>query len=153
MNTSTEILNVSMDSFIKYQEYSPDTGLSELKNIDRVTSICGDLWHLTDHIWNEYKKHLHKKYSDIGAFRKELLNDCNELGILHDIFTQKKHAVISRPKSEFSKLEVYEGNLICFSDPPAINVVFKNNSKINITIILEKVFYFWRDYISELKTQ
>lgn len=151
MSISIDILEASTQAFIKYQVYTAEDGLSELRNIETVISICTNLWHLTDNVWNEYNDSLNKTYSGIGEFRTDLIGACEELAILHDITTKRKHATVSKPKSEFSELQVYEGSALFFSDSPAVLIVMKNGEKRNVIEVIQKVLQFWSYYIYGLR--
>nr|DAU78297.1 MAG TPA: hypothetical protein [Caudoviricetes sp.] len=150
MGTSLNILDASLQSFIEYQDYNPENGLLALKNIEIVIPICSNLWHLTDNIWNDYNDSLKITYSDIGQFRIDIIKSCKELALLHDIITQRKHASISRPKSDFSRLQIYEGSPINFEDSPAVFIITKDGQKRNVVEVIDKVLQFWYSFIYDL---
>ncbi len=149
MQKVSDLIEEIVQQYLKFIDYSVEDGLSEQKNIASFKSICSNLWHLSDWIWKEYTS-FQEQYSNIGEFRSYLFGLCNELKIMHDIVNTSKHLELTRPKSNFKELRIYEGDSLSFSNPPCILIVLKNGKKKNGTKIIKKVLDFWSHFMNDL---
>lgn len=149
MQKVSDLIDEIDKQYLKFIDYSAEDGFSEQKNVTSFKSICSNLWHLNDWVWKEYTS-FHEQFSNIGEFRSYLFGLCNELKIMHDIVNTSKHLELTRPKSNFKELKIYEGSPFSFSTPPCILIVLKNGKKKNGTKMIKKVIDFWYRFTTDL---
>lgn len=117
-------------------------------SIELAISCATKSWHLTDYTFEEFKS-VHG-FTKIGDFRASLY--CPSLNIMHDIATESKHFVVSRPKSDLADSKIHEGDFspTDFSfdfDVSRLELIMNDGSRVAFIEELEKTITFWKNYL------
>lgn len=121
-----------------YEDYRKDK-LSVRKALNCVFKC----WHLIDWI-SDYKG------GDLFELRKNILDECSELGIMHDISTGLKHYKISRPKSDIDDSILHEGAFDSTFDSTfdisSLKLISEKGDNYDLDNVIEKVINYWTEY-------
>ena len=142
------------NSIIQYERLKADYNnlLRNPLSVELATSCAIKSWHLTDYVFEEYKA-VHG-FQKLGDFRASL--SCPSLNIMHDIATESKHFVVSRPKSDLADTKIHDGDFspTDFSsefDVSRLELVMNNGTRLAFVEELEKSVNFWQNYLKKLK--
>ena len=123
-----------------YEDYQKDK-LSVRKALNCVFKC----WHLIDWI-SEYKG------LDLFELRKNILDECSELGIMHDICNGLKHYKITRPKSDIDDSILHEGTFDSTFDSTfdisSLQLISENGDKYNLDSVINNVIDYWTEYFN-----
>lgn len=120
-------------------------------------NLATSLWHLQEWVVVQMNPDVSKKEleSEKSKLMQALLQQCPELGVLHDIATASKHGMVSRPKGDVaaSSAEITAVHF-CFAESQPVTehaaemlIELKDGSVKKLEQVLGAAFNYWNHYL------
>lgn len=120
-------------------------------------NLATSLWHLQEWVVVQMNPDASKKAleSEKSKLMQALLQQCPELGVLHDIATASKHAMVSSPKGDVaaSSAEITAVHLSFAGSQPVTEheaemlIELKDGSVKKLEQVLGTAFNYWNHYL------